>query len=515
MLDSEGPLHLALSEEMARPHRAILVPIHSHSWVDLFARVPANVFALNGFAQSLCFASADPQQVLEEKATTAAHEAAAARRRSSGVQPRTASAGASGASAGAAGPSQQPLSQLQMMSQPSLSQGAAAASAPAYNADISMLAPPEEAPLSAAEETLLAQLLRVRSVIAAATRTRPEHVIEEPALRRIAIARPSVASGPHSLESIEGVNAWFVGHCGADILREVRTGSGKLGLALDAGKAAAEAAAEERLRRVKEAAATGGGGGGVTCAASARLSTRYLLAIAHPAKPSHASMTAGLLTPPPPPARPSSALDSLTQVGPKAPRRAVGASAEASYKAWIAGQSVFEIAANKRDPKGFLKPIAPTTVRRGRGRVCTCSRSRQPPLGRTGICARSWRCVCGSNSSMCMHMCVILILIHHRSGGFRTQVVNHLIDSAAGGVEIDWARLPLRSVARSIPQSHATSNDGTCPLWIFGWVVRAFRCANPLRRPSQSPLPFALSRFRCGLEKRSTLAGRGAWLWQR
>ena len=115
------------------------------------------------------------------------------------------------------------------------------------------------ADMAPAEDALLQDLLSWRTGVAQRLRLRPEHVVDEPTLRRVAHGRPSSISGPHMLEGIAGVNAYLLTHHGHDLIAAIKRGAAAHGLALDARKAALEKAAAERKARLEamDAAAVG------------------------------------------------------------------------------------------------------------------------------------------------------------------------------------------------------------------------------------------------------------------
>jgi len=109
------------------------------------------------------------------------------------------------------------------------------------------------AKLSEAEEALLNDLIGWRSNAAQRLKRRPEHVVEEPTLRRVALARPSTISGPHGLEGVSGVSAYLLSNYGAEIVGLIARGCAARGLKLDARKEAMEKAAAERKARLDAA----------------------------------------------------------------------------------------------------------------------------------------------------------------------------------------------------------------------------------------------------------------------
>jgi len=127
--------------------------------------------------------------------------------------------------------------------------------------------------LSEAESLLLEALKEWRRGAAAAARTFPDGILDEPTLRRLAAGRPSQLSGPGGLEGVQGVNANVLSKFGPSVLAALAAAAQRLRLPLDAGRAAAEAA-EAARRAAREAAdaearaqfiamqATGGAGGG-------------------------------------------------------------------------------------------------------------------------------------------------------------------------------------------------------------------------------------------------------------
>ena len=138
-------------------------------------------------------------------------------------------------------------------SMPAAGQAAAAHGPLRHDADDAhtVMSPPEEA--------LLRALLTWRTGVAQRLRLRPEHVVDEPTLRRVAHGRPSSISGPHMLEGIAGINAFLLTHHGHDLIAAIARGCAAHGLALDARKAALERAAAERKARLEalDAAACG------------------------------------------------------------------------------------------------------------------------------------------------------------------------------------------------------------------------------------------------------------------
>jgi ATP-dependent DNA helicase RecQ len=131
--------------------------------------------------------------------------------------------------------------------------GAAAAHGPPQDEDDA------HADMAPAEDALLRDLLAWRTGVAQRLRLRPEHVLDEPTLRRVAHGRPSSISGPHMLEGIAGVNAYLLTHHGHDLIAAIKRGAAAHGLALDARKAALDKAAAERKARLEalDAAAVG------------------------------------------------------------------------------------------------------------------------------------------------------------------------------------------------------------------------------------------------------------------
>lgn len=187
-------------------------------------------------------------------------------------------------------------------------------------------APPGGVALNAAEEALLVELVACRGSMAARLRARPEHLLELPALRQLASRRPAQLAGPHGLEGVEGVNAFLLARCGAELLAAVAAGASRHGLDLDAGKAAAERMAAERRARLEASNA----------AAAATFGA------------------IGLRSPP-------------LQMPRAAPRAVPGAaplgpSATASLEAWRAGCSIAQVAAAKVDAYGASKPLQPGSV---------------------------------------------------------------------------------------------------------------------------------------------------------
>ena len=196
----------------------------------------------------------------------------------------------------------------------------------AANAAAGAAAPPGGVALNAAEEALLVELVACRGSMAARLRARPEHLLELPALRQLASRRPAQLAGPHGLEGVEGVNAFLLARCGAELLAAVAAGASRHGLDLDAGKAAAERMAAERRARLEASNA----------AAAATFGA------------------IGLRSPP-------------LQMPRAAPRAVPGAaplgpSATASLEAWRAGCSIAQVAAAKVDAYGASKPLQPGSV---------------------------------------------------------------------------------------------------------------------------------------------------------
>ena len=189
-------------------------------------------------------------------------------------------------------------------------------------------APPGGVALNAAEEALLAELVACRGALAARLKARPEHLLELPALRQLASRRPSQLVGPHGLEGVEGVNAFLLARCGAELLAALAAGASRHGLDLDAGKAAAERMAAERRARLEASNA----------AAAATFGAM------------------GMRSPP------------LQMMPPRAAPRALpgaaplGPAAAASLEAWRGGASIVAIAAAKVDNFGVPKPAQPGTV---------------------------------------------------------------------------------------------------------------------------------------------------------
>ena len=203
-------------------------------------------------------------------------------------------------------------------SPPAAGAGAPAAAGPA--------APSGGVALSAAEEALLAELVACRGALAARLKARPEHLLELPALRQLASRRPSQLAGPHGLEGVEGVNAFLLARCGAELLAALAAGASRHGLELDAGKAAAERMAAERRARLEASNAA-------------------------------AAATFGAMGMRSPPLQlPRAAPRALPGAAP------LGPAAASSLEAWRAGLSIAAVAAAKCDSFGAPKPAQPGTV---------------------------------------------------------------------------------------------------------------------------------------------------------
>jgi len=171
--------------------------------------------------------------------------------------------------------------------------------------------------LTGAEEALLSDLVAARAAIAARLRARPEHLLEAPALRQLARARPSTLHGATGLEGVEGINAFCVLRCGAELLQAIRASAARHGLALDALAAEVQARAAVVRQRLADSLAAAAGGASIRFGTATR------------------APTAGC---------------------------ALAPTALASLHAWRAGEPVSRIAACARGKGGELKPIQLGTV---------------------------------------------------------------------------------------------------------------------------------------------------------